>query len=188
MTVTSENRVSTRHGKRGGPVRRWRGLVLVLAAAVALAGCDAPRPDVTFYANRHAVDTGPTRWCTVDTAAQSVACTEADAAAVPRLTAAPGKPVQVNVPAAIGHEPWALYFRYLTKDGTLADGRTEIFSDSRLAYTLTPFAATDQLTYVEVQTGFVLMGGAQSGVDFAVTRSWLLLVDPPAAPSTPGAG
>lgn len=136
---------------------------------------------MTFYGNRATVETGPTRWCTVDTAAENVNCEDAATEDVERLTIGPGKAVQINVPGEIGNVPWAVYFRYLDKYGTLADGRSEIFTDGRLAYTLEPFDAADQLTYVEVQSGFILMGGAQSGVDFAVTKSWLLLVDPPAA-------
>ena len=41
-----------------------------------------------------------------------------------------------------------------------------------------PFDEQDQLVYVEVQSGFILMGGEDSGVDFAATQSWLLLIDP----------
>lgn len=161
--------------------RRWRWVVAAVVGGLALTACEAPRPEVTFYGNRTAVETAPTRWCQVDTAAQSVDCTEADPQDVQRLTVGPGKPVQINVPKAIGEVPWGVYFRYLGKDGSLADGRSEIFTDGRLAYTLTTFDPADQLVYVEVQSGFIVMGGAQSGVDFAATKSWLLLIDPPAA-------
>lgn len=160
---------------------RWRWVLGAVLACVALTACEAPRPDVTFYGNRTAVQTGPTRWCQVDPTAQDVTCSEAPPQDVPRLTIGPGRPVQINVPKAIGDIPWGVYFRYVSKDGKLADGRTEIFTDDRLAYTLEPFTATDQLLYVEVQSGFIVMGGAQSGVDFAATKSWLLLIDRPAA-------
>jgi hypothetical protein len=156
-------------------------LVAAVLGCVLLTACDAPRPDVTFYGNRTAVETGPTRWCTVDAAADNVNCEDAETGDIERLTIPAGKPVQINVPDAIGGDPWAVYFRYLDKDGKLADGRSEIFTDGRLAYTLEPFDKADQLTYVEVQSGFILVGGEQTGVDFAVTKSWLLLVDPPAA-------
>ncbi len=62
--------------------------------------------------------------------------------------------------------------------GELQDGRSEIFTDGQLAYTLRTFDEQDQLVYVEVQSGFILMGGEDSGVDFAATQSWLLLIDP----------
>jgi hypothetical protein len=158
--------------------RRWRTVVAVAAGCVLLAACEAPRPDVTFYGNRNAVETPPTRWCEVDASAQSISCTDTPEAETARLSLRPGQPVQINVPGAVGENPWGVYFRYRNAAGELADGRTEIFTDGQLAYTLRPFTEDDQLVYVEVQTGYVLMGGEQSGVDFAVTRSWLLLVDP----------
>ncbi len=163
-----------------GPRHRWRSIVVIAACCVALAACEAPRPDVTFYGNRTAVETGPTRWCDVDAAAQSITCTDTPEDQVARLELRVGQPVQINVPGAIGDNPWGVYFRYRNAAGELNDGRTEIFTDGRLAYTLRPINDQDQLVYVEVQSGYILMGGAQSGVDFAVTRSWLLLIEPKA--------
>ncbi|HEY5877719.1 MAG TPA: hypothetical protein VIU11_02335, partial [Nakamurella sp.] len=65
------------------------------------------------------------------------------------------------------------------------DGRSELFGDGRLAYTLRPFDADDQLVYVEVRSGFVPMAGTgTSTIDFAASQVWLLLVDPKAAPTT----
>lgn len=173
---------------RKAAVRRWRWVTGILACSLALTACEAPRPDVTFYGNRTAVETGPTRWCEVDLTAQSVACTEAAEQDIPTLALRPGQSVQINVPGAVGTTPWAVYFRYRNADGALADGRTEIFTDGRLAYTLRPFTDLDQLVYVEVQSGFILMGGAESGVDFAATHSWLLLINPEEPPVTTAAG
>jgi len=164
--------------------RRWRWVAAVLAAGVVLAGCDAPRPDVTFFGNHTAIQTAPTHWCDVDEAASTVSCTETGIADVPRLSLKPGQQVQINVPEAVGSTPWAIYFRYLDAKGELADGRSEVFSDGRLAYTLQTLAPEDQLTYVEVQSAFVLVPGEQGGVDFAATRAWLLLIDPLPAPGT----
>ena len=173
-----------RDGQRRGraAARRWRWVAAVLAAGVVLAGCDAPRPDVTFFGNHTAVQTAPTHWCDVDEAASTVSCTETGIADVPRLSLKPGQQVQINVPEAVGSTPWAVYFRYLDAKGGLADGRSEVFSDGRLAYTLQTLAPEDQLTYVEVQSAFVLVPGEQGGVDFAATRAWLLLIDPLPAP------
>ena len=167
--------------------RSWRSALTVAACCLVLAACDAPRPDVTFSGDRTAVETGPTRWCDVDAAARSINCTDTPEDQVQRLELPAGQPMQINVPGAVGDNPWGVYFRYRNAAGELNDGRTEIFTDGRLAYTLRPFTATDPLVYVEVQSGYILMGGAQSGVDFAVTRSWLLLVDPKAAGSSSGA-
>ncbi len=161
-----------------------RRLVISICAvmtALAVAGCEAPRPDVTFYANRTAVDTGPSRWCTPDAATLTVACTEMPPEEVARMTVRQGGAVQINVPEDIGGTPWQVYFRYVDADGELSDGRSEVFTDGRLAYTLHPFDETDQLTYVEVQSGFILTEGEQGGVDFAATRGWLVLIEPVAA-------
>ena len=173
-------------GRRGGfAARRWRWTAAVLLVGVVLAGCEAPRPDVTFFGNRSAVQTAPTHWCDVDETASTVSCTETAVEDVPRLSLRPGQQVQINVPGAVGSTPWTVYFRYVDAKGELADGRSEVFSDGRLAYTLQPLTPQDQLTYVEVQSAFVLVPGDQGGVDFAATRAWLLLVDPLPAAGAP---
>jgi len=173
-------------GRRGGfAARRWRWAAAVLLVGVVLAGCEAPRPDVTFFGNRSAVQTAPTHWCDVDETASTVSCTETAVEDVPRLSLRPGQQVQINVPGAVGSTPWTVYFRYVDAKGELADGRSEVFSDGRLAYTLQPLTPQDQLTYVEVQSAFVLVPGDQGGVDFAATRAWLLLVDPLPAAGAP---
>ena len=105
-------------------------------------------------------------------------CTNAPEEEIERLSLRPGDPVQINVPGKVGDSPWAVYFRYLDKDGELQDGRSEIFTDGRLAYTLQPFTEQDQLVYVEVRGGLVLIAGEQSGVDYAFSQSWLLLIEP----------
>jgi len=167
-------------------LRRWRLVPAVLAGCLVLTACQAPPPDVTFYGNRNAVETSPNHLCDIDQAAQTINCPDPDPADVPRLTLGPGQPVQINVPSAIANTPWTVYFQYLDKDGTQADGRTDTFSDGQLAYTLHPFDATDQLTSVEVVNDFVLVASADGGVVFQPTRGWLLLVDPaePAAADT----
>lgn len=157
---------------------RWRWAITAAVCGLALSACEAPKPDVTFYGNRTAIETGPTRWCDVDQSAQSVNCTEVDAGDVPHLSIGPGRGVQINVPGEVGDTPWAVYFRYLDAKGELQDARSEIIRDGRLSYTLEPLDAADQLVYVEVRSGFVLTAGEETGVDFAATHSWLLLIDP----------
>lgn len=148
---------------------------------LTLTACEAPLPDVTFYGNRTAVESGPTQWCVVNAAADAVNCTNTPEEEIKRLSLHPGDPVQINVPGDVGGSPWAVYFRYLDKDGKLQDGRSEIFTDGRLAYTLRPFTEQDQLVYVEVRGGLVLIAGEQSGVDYAFSQSWLLLIEPDTA-------
>ena len=63
-------------------------------------------------------------------------CVETAEQDVERLSLRPGQSVQINVPSAIGDTPWAVYFRYRDADGELQDGRSEIFTDGQLAYTL----------------------------------------------------
>jgi len=172
----------TRQERPGGVTtrgsRRWITLFGSAAVCLTLTACQAPLPQVTFYGDRNAVESAPTRWCAVDTTAQQVNCTQASADQVQRLGLQAGQPVQINVPGDVGDQPWGVYFRYLDATGQLLDGRSEIFTDGRLAYTLHPFHDDDQLVYVEVQSGFVLMAGATSGIDFAASQGWLLLIDP----------
>jgi len=165
--------------------RRWIGLVGGIAAGLMLTACTAPLPEVTFYGDRTTVITEPTRWCTVDVAAQQFSCTEAPTDQIEQLSLGTGQPVQINVPGDVGDQPWGVYFRYRDAAGDLRDGRSELFSDGRLAYTLRPFDADDQLVYVEVRSGFVPMAGTDS-IDFAASQVWLLLVDPKPAPTTAG--
>ena len=162
--------------------RRWVVASTAVLACLTLAACDAPRPDVTFYGNRTAVESAPTQWCVVNAAADDVNCDQAAEEDVERLTFGRGQAVQINVPGAVGDSPWAVYFRYLDEAGALKDGRSEIFTDGLLAYTLRPFSEQDQLVYVEVRGGLVLVPGEASGVDYAFTQSWLLLIDPEEAP------
>ena len=169
-------------GARPATRRRWLLVASVLVAGLVLGGCDAPRPDVTFFGNRTAVQTAPTQWCDVDEAAATVSCADGGVDNMPTLSLKPGQQVQINVPEAVGSTPWTVYFRYLDAKGELADGRSEVFSDGRLAYTLQTLAPEDQLTYVEVQSAFVLVPGEQGGVDFAATRAWRLLIHPLPAP------
>ncbi len=180
----------TRHVRPGritaASGRRRRGL-RPLAGAMAclvLTGCTAPIPEVTFYANRTTLTTEPTRWCTVDVTAttQEIGCTQTDAAGLPRLDARPGQPVHIDVPSAIGDQPWLVYFRYLDAGGELRDGRSQVIVDGRLAYTLRPFAKDDQLVYVEVLSGFELTAALAGGVDYSSTQAWAVVVEPEAVP------
>jgi hypothetical protein len=149
-------------------VNRLRAAGLV-AAALVLGGCTAPRPDVTFYANRAAIAAQPALWCQVDTTALTFDCPQPDARNVARLTVHAGDPVQVNVPTEVGDGPWLIYFQYLDRSDLVKDGRTAVFDDGRLAYTLRPLDVTDQLLRVEVQTGIL-----PTADGYAASRSWVL--------------
>jgi hypothetical protein len=180
--VTDLRPLRTETERAGRRPRRWLVLVGGVGLTLALTACTAPLPDVTFYGNRAAVSSGPTRWCTLDYTAQTVTCTETPADQAPRLSLRPGQPVQINVPSAVADQPWTVYFGYINEAGELQTGRSEIFSDGRLAYTLHPFNETDQFVYVEVRSGFELTPGTAGGVEYASTQGWSLRVDP-AAPA-----
>jgi hypothetical protein len=142
-----------------------------------LTACTAPLPEVTFYANRNAVNTPPTRWCTVQVTvtSQDVGCVDGES---PRLSVGRGQPVQINVPAAVAGQPWLVYFTYRNAAGEQWDARSQVFNDGRLAYTLEPLSEDDQLLSVQVLSGFELTAALASGVDFTSTQGWALLIDP----------
>src|SRR6478752_3667537 len=86
---------------------------LLAAAALLLSSCTVPRPVVTFYGNRTAVDVEPELWCQVDTTALTVSCPPSpDTANDGHLTMAPAQPLQINVPTEIGDDPWLVVFEY----------------------------------------------------------------------------
>lgn len=166
--------------------RRRIGIGLAgLALGLTLTACSAPLPEVTFYADRASVDTAPTRWCTLDAVAQDISCT---GQAAPQLRVGRGQPVQVNVPGDVADQPWLLYFTYRNAAGEQWNGRSQIFTDGRLAYTLHPLSEDDQLLSVEVLSGFELTAALTSGVDFTSTQGWALLIEPAdgSAPATAG--
>jgi hypothetical protein len=148
------------------------------ALALALTACTAPLPEVTFYADRNAVNTPPTRWCTVEVTVteQNVECTGDPS---PRLSVGPGGPVQINVPGAIADQPWLVFFTYRNAAGETWEARSPVFTDGRLAYTLHPLSEQDQLLSVSVLAGFELTAALAGGVNFTSTQGWELLIDPP---------
>lgn len=181
MTVTTapHSRQPSPAPRRAGgrPARRrgrWAALGLVPLLGL-VAACQVPRPDVTFFGNGKSVDTEPTTWCPVDTDKLEIgACEETALTDLPQLTLQAGQPVQVNVPTAIARQPWQIVFRYATPNGDLGEGRTAVFTDRQLAYTLEPPDAGDLILRVRVETGF--LPTAQD--EFATTQVWELLIRP----------
>lgn len=152
------------------PPRRFRALVAgLLAVGLVLTGCTAPRPEVTFFGGRAAVEARPALWCQVDTRALQFQCPDFSTADYARLTLRPGQSVQINVPAEIADQPWQVAFQYADAAGRLGQGRTALMTSGELAYTLHPLAATDLIRRVEVQTGLL-----PTADGFVVTRSWVL--------------
>lgn len=141
-----------------------------------------PVPDVTFFGNRVASVAGPSLWCRVDaTISQAVCAIDRADQGAGRLSLRPGQGVQINVPGQVGDQPWAVVFSYTDSTGQ-HDVRTAIFSPGeRLSYVLEAPSADARITRVEVQSGLTLVQASDGGVDVAVLRSWVLIVDPAAA-------
>ena len=158
-------------------------MVVAGTGLFVLSGCTAPLPDVGFYGNRTSVSSGPSLWCTVDQGATAAACSiDLKDAAAARLSVGAGQGVVISVPKDIADQPWTVVFRY-TDTGGSHDARTAVFDPhTRFAYTLDPPAGA-QLTRVEVQSGLTLVqgGSGSGGVDVAVLRSWVLVVNPSGA-------
>ena len=158
---------------------------LLAAAALLLSSCTVPRPVVTFYGNRTAVDVEPELWCQVDTTALTVSCPPSpDTANDGHLTMAPAQPLQINVPTEIGDDPWLVVFEYQDSAGKALTGRTEVFTDGQLAYTLAP-PGGGQLTRVEVQSGLLPTQDAGGDTVIAASRTWVLIVEPKIVTSDP---
>ncbi len=150
----------------------------VAAVSVLVSGCTAPRPVVTFYGNRTSAVAQADFWCTVDTAALTVSCPpEPDNSKDANLTMTAGQPLQINVPSEIGDTPWVVVFQYRDGAGKSQSGRTEIFTDSRLSFTLPSLGAGAQLSRVEVQAGLVPTQDAGGAAAITASRTWVLIVN-----------
>ena len=162
-----------------------RALPAALAAtALLLSGCTAPRPSVTFFGDRAAVNVDPELWCEVDMSALTVACPPSpDAGNDGHLTIGPDRSVQIDVPSAIGDTPWLVVFEYRDAAGRAQNGRSEVFTDDRLTYRLPGLGTGSQLTRVEVQSGLVPTETADGSTAITASRTWALVVAP-RAPST----
>lgn len=156
----------------------------LLAASLLLTGCTPPRPEVTFFGHRTAVTAEAAFWCDVDAAALTVACPPIpDTGKEAHLLLGPARPLQINVPSAIADGPWLVVYEYRDAGGTPQNGRTQLFSDGRLAYTLSSFGPGTQLTRVEIQAGFVPTLDAEGVTSISASHTWVLVVDPQQQPA-----
>jgi hypothetical protein len=159
-------------------VRRWQPVLVLLAGCLLLTGCQAPPPDVTFYGNRSAVETGPTTICAVDNVQAVIDCPDTAVDSFPRLTLRRGDSLQINVPAEVGHSPWTVDYTYLDKDGVQCMSKPLAFVDGQLAFTLRPPTAQDQLLTVNVRDRFLPVMEDDGTEAVQPTRAWQLQVDP----------
>jgi hypothetical protein len=171
--------------KRGAP--RLLFLALIAGGAFALTGCSTPvAPEVTFFADGHAVNSPPLIHC--DALVRD--CQQSTEGAA-KLKVRPGKPVQISVPSDIAKTPWVINVQYANAKGQLQPIKQQTFtSGDRFAYTATPPAPDDQLLVVEIQQLGAAYAADQSGkpiVDQAgnpqlVARAiWSLQVEPSAS-------
>jgi hypothetical protein len=123
-------------------------LALIAGGVFALTACSAPAaPDVTFFADGHAVDAQPLIHCDV----RVQKCQQAKNATV-TLKVRPGKPVQISVPSAVAKTPWLVNVQYTNANGELQPVQQKVFtSGNTYSYTATPPAPDDQLVVVEIQ-------------------------------------
>lgn len=164
--------------------RPTRVIGTLIAAALLLSACTVPRPTVTFYGNRTAVAVSPELFCDVNTTTLTVDCpAPTDLSNDGRLTMTPTQYLQINVPTEIGDTPWVVVFEYKDAAGKAQNGRTGVFTDNQLAYTLPPLGEGAQLTRVEVQSGLIPTLDASGSTSITASRTWVLLVTPSATDS-----
>lgn len=153
-----------------------RGLKPLLAAPLvtaALAGCSAPvDPQVTFYAHGESAEVAPASYC--DPTGER--CSPPPADPVGKLHVPAGEPLQISVPGDVAATPWQVAYVYRGKDGKEIAGRGPVFTpDQRHSYTLRVPPDGTRLEHVEVQQySAVLTAGADGGVDFGISGSWVL--------------
>jgi len=144
-----------------------------LALVLSVASCSAPRPAVTFYGNRTAVDVQPFGWCD-----KEVTQCPVDPAQIGVLAMAANQPLQVNVPAEVGDTVWRVLWASKGGNAVAASGASNFFTDRRLAYTIPALGPGEILTKVEVQAGIIAFTAADGTQQFGVTSSWELMVQP----------
>lgn len=181
------------------PRRRLPALAVVVGLLIALlaAGCSAGSSvdQVTVKAGTASVVLPAALSCYTPKGATTMSCAggENDDHA-PHLALAPGTPVTVEVPQSVGDTPWVIVFSYVDAAGKAQGDRTAVFAPKKqYSFVLTPPAGA-QLTRLEVQS-LTASPGADGGIEFPATGSWVLLVDPvgghtgattAAATNTPG--
>jgi hypothetical protein len=152
-----------------------RRVLIVSLAGLLLAACGAPHdPEVTFYADGHAVNVEPTKYCDLDI----TDCVEQDATG--NLRVRPGKPLQVSVGGEIARSAWTVVWTWRTASGEVGGENSEVFAaGTRFAYTITLPRPDDQLESAEVQAlGRRIELNESGGLDFTARGTWNLLVEP----------
>lgn len=160
--------------------RLLRALVLIATALAVLAGCShgSSVSQVTVTAGATTVTLPVAMSCTGPTGATALTCSgDESGSGAPHLKLAPGTPVDVAVPKAVGDTPWVIVFSYVDAAGKKQGDRTSVFpAKQRFSYHLQPPKGA-QLTRLEVQS-LIVAPAPDGGVEFPAVRSWVLVVDP----------
>lgn len=153
--------------------RGLKPLAATPLVAAALAGCSAPAdPQVTFYSHGSSAEVEPARYCD----ATGANCSKPPATPAGALHVPEGAPLQISVPGEVSSTPWQVAYVYRGKNGEELGGRGPVFTpDERHSYTLRVPPDGVRLEHVEVQQySAVLTAGADGGVDFGISGSWVL--------------
>lgn len=174
---------------------RWGVVALLVAAVLALAGCSGGGSEVsavTVTAGPVTVTLPVALSCSSSTGSAGASTTAATPSSAPReltcsggetdegaphLQLAPGTPVDVSVPKAVGDTPWVIAFAYQDKAGAKQADRSPVFAaGQQFSYHLQPPAGA-QLTRLEVQS-LIAAQAPGGGVEFPAVRTWVLVIDP----------
>lgn len=158
-------------GSTGRTTRR-KGLLAVgtLLVGVALSGCEAPTPTITWYGNGQSTNVGPSLYCEITADAPTCSVTDGPIA---RLSLSPGDPVQVNIPSEIAAKPWVLVWSYA--DGESSERSPVSVDGHTLSYVIRPEAGR-QLATVELQVPIIVT--LQNAPEYPPLQVWSLQVDP----------
>ncbi len=144
----------------------------VAGLGLGLAGCTAPLPSITWYANSTAVEAGPTLYCELAITDRGANCPELDGPTA-TLALKPGDPVQINIPGELADAPWTLVIAYGDESERTAISNTE----KTYSYTVTP-PEGKSITQIDLQILTPVATQSGSGVDYVPAQLWVLKVIP----------
>lgn len=160
--------------------RRWITWLAVVLTALLAAGCSADSgvDKVTVSAGSASITVPAALSCSQTSNDKGMLCDDPQTdAKAPHLHLAPGTPLTIRVPKAVGDTPWVVVFSYTDKGGTERGDRTPVFAPKKkFDYTLTPPKGA-QLTRLEVQSLYATPTPS-GGVEFPAVKTWVLLIDP----------
>ncbi|OJV23224.1 MAG: hypothetical protein BGO26_09925 [Actinobacteria bacterium 69-20] len=151
-------------------------IVLLVALSACAGGGDVTQ--VTVTAGPATIALPAALSCVSPRGATTLSCAGGDNdKTAPHLALAPGTPLTVQVPTAVGNTPWVIVFSYVDAQGKQQGDRTAVFPPKKqFSYRLTPPSGA-QMTRLEVQS-LTAAPGPDGGVEFPAVGSWVLIIDP----------